>query len=281
MNAEPVGESEPLTRRRPQELLLSFLGAMVLDRDLPPISSRVLLRLLGDLGVAEAAGRATVARMTQKGLLERRQVGRTARFVLTEVGAAVLRQATARVLSPSPFAHPEGGWTLLSYSMPESRRDLRHQIRARLSWAGFGGLRDGLWIAPGHVDVSRVLAGDVFGGLGELAEAFHAQPTAGTDIARLVRRAWNVEAIRAEHERFLAAWEPDFAIGGRHLSRLTLLGADWVQLLRTDPGLPAEYLPDDWPAARSAHTYRARYEALEPQADESLRRLVASDASRR
>jgi DNA-binding transcriptional regulator PaaX len=281
MNAEPVDESEPLTRRRPQQLLLSFLGAMVLDRDLPPISSRVLLHLLGDLGVAEAAGRATLARMARKGLLERRQVGRTARYVLTEQGAGLLRQAKARVFSPSPFAHPEGSWTLLSYSMPESRRDLRHQIRARLSWAGFGGLRDGLWIAPGYVDVSQVLAGDVFDGLGELAEAFHAQPTAGTDVARLVRRAWNVEAIRAEHERFLAAWEPDLAIEGRHLSRLTLLGADWLQLLRTDPGLPAEYLPDDWPAARSARTYRTRFDAFEPPADEWLRRLVASDARRR
>jgi DNA-binding transcriptional regulator PaaX len=281
MSAERVGDSEPLARRRPQQLLLSFLGALILDHDVPSIGSRIFLHLLGDLGVAEAAGRATLARMTRKGLLERRQVGRTARYELTEGGADTLRQAKVRVLSPAPFAHPEGGWTLLSYSMPESRRDLRHQIRARLSWAGFGGLRDGLWIAPGHVDVSQVLAGDVFDGLGELAEAFHAQPTSGTDLARLIHRAWDVPAIRSEHERFLAAWEPDDAAEGRPLSRLTLLGADWLQLLRTDPGLPAEHLSNDWPAERSAQVYRKRYDALEAPAEEWLRRLIAADARRR
>jgi phenylacetic acid degradation operon negative regulatory protein len=71
------------------------------------------------------------------------------------------------------------------------------------------------------------------------------------------------------------------AVEGQPLSRLTLLGADWLQLLRTDPGLPAEHLPDAWPAARSAQVYRKRYDALEPLAEEWLRRLITVDARRR
>jgi phenylacetic acid degradation operon negative regulatory protein len=281
VSAEPVGERASPTPRRPQQLLLSLLGALVLDRDLPAIGSRVFLHLLGELGVTEAAGRATLARMSRKGILERLQDGRTARYSVTESGADMLREARERVFSPTPFTHPEASWTLLSYSMPESRRDLRHQVRARLTWAGFRGLRDGLWIAPGRVDVARVLAGEVFHEVDELAEAFYAQPTPDTDVARLVHRAWDVDAIRAEHQRFLAAWEPEDAVEGPPLARLTLLGADWLQLLRTDPGLPAEHLPGDWPATRSAKTYRARFDALEPPADDRLRRLISSDALRR
>ena len=283
MSAAPADESAPPGRRRPQQLLLSFLGAQVLDHDVPAVGSRVFLQLLGDLGVAEAAGRATLARMTRKGLLERRQEGRTARYVLTATGESTLRQAKGRVASTTPFTRPAGDWTLLSYSMPESRRDLRHRIRARLVWAGFGGLRDGLWIAPGQVDVSGLLTGLAVDGLDGLAEAFLARPAPGTDVGGLVHRAWDVAAIRAEHERFLARWEhtDDDARGGTAMSRLTLLGADWLQLLRTDPGLPAEHLPADWPAARSARAYSARFDALHPPADEWLRRLVAADARRR
>lgn len=179
-------------RRAPQQLLFSFLGSLVLDRGHPPISSRVFLHLLEDLGVAEAAGRATLARMTRKGLLARTREGRTARFSLTPWAEDLLREATPRVTSHAPFTHPGGEWTLLSYSMPESRRDLRHQIRARLIWAGFGGLRDGLWIAPGRVDIDAIFDGPEYAGLAELADAFYSVPVEGTDVPRLLHRAWDV-----------------------------------------------------------------------------------------
>ncbi|MFV2178932.1 PaaX family transcriptional regulator C-terminal domain-containing protein [Actinomadura sp. LOL_016] len=275
-------ETGPRPRRRaPQQLLLSFLGSMVLDRGHPPIGSRVFLHLLGDLGVAEAAGRATLARMARKGLLHRVREGRTARFTLTPRAERLLREATARVRSAEPFTPPGDAWTLLSYSMPESRRDLRHQIRARLIWAGFGGLRDGLWIAPGRVDIATIFDGPEFAGLAGLADAFHSVPAASTDVPKLLRRAWDVPAIRAEHDAFISTWTADRARAGRPLTRLTLLGADWLQLLRTDPGLPAAHLADDWPAAVSAALYRERYDALEPEAFAQLRDLLGEDAGRR
>ena len=60
---------------RPQSLLLSFFGALVVDFDLPPMPSMVLLDLLADLGVTEGAARATLTRLTQRGLLARRPGG--------------------------------------------------------------------------------------------------------------------------------------------------------------------------------------------------------------
>ncbi|TDC60544.1 transcriptional regulator [Actinomadura sp. GC306] len=282
MTAGHAASPPPRPRvRAPQRLVFSFLGSLVLDRGYPPIGSRVFLHLLGDLGVAEPAARATLARMTRRGLLTRVREGRTARFSLTPLAADLLRAAKPRVDSPAPFTHPDGEWTLLSYSMPESRRDLRHQIRARLVWAGFGGLRDGLWIAPGRVDIAAVFHGPEFAGLADLVDAFHSVPLEGTDMPRLLRRAWDVAAIRAEHEWFIATWTRDRAQGGNALTRLTVLGADWLQVLRTDPGLPAEHLPDGWPSAESAALYRERVAALAPDAAGELRLLLEADAARR
>lgn len=276
------GQAEGVRRnRRPQQLLLSFLGSLVLDCDCPPLSTRVFLHVLEDLGVAEAAARATLARMTRKGLLQRAQAGRTARFSLTPAAEKLLRQAKERVNATQPFAHCDGEWTLLSYSMPESRRDLRHQIRARLAWAGFGGLRDGLWIAPGRVDIAEVFAGEQFAEVAGVADAFLAAPMSGTDVSTLLRKAWDIDMIRSEHEAFIAAWTPDRGRKGRWISRLTLLGADWLQLLRTDPGLPAAHLPEDWPAPDSARLYRERFDELEPHASAWLRELLTSDVGRR
>jgi len=132
--------------------------------------------------------------------------------------------------------------------------------------------------------VSRLFDGSVAEGLDGLADAFHAEPAPGIDVERMVQRAWDVTAIRAEHERFLATWEREeegHDTGGWAMSRLTLLGADWLQLLRTDPGLPAEHLPSGWPADRSARAYSARSSRLRPLADEWLRRLLVTDVRRR
>jgi len=74
LDREPSSGPAP---HRPQSLLLSFLGALVVDFPVPPLPSMVLLDLLADLGVSEAAARATLKRMAQRGLLTRGQVGRT------------------------------------------------------------------------------------------------------------------------------------------------------------------------------------------------------------
>ncbi|MGY1652596.1 PaaX family transcriptional regulator [Geodermatophilus sp. SYSU D01119] len=271
-DAPGPGPASPGTHR-PQSLLLSFFGALVLDAGLPPLPSATLLDLMADLGVAEAAGRATLKRMTQRGLLSRGQVGRTAEYTLTPLAEDVLREATGRVDSPTPFEHPEGEWTLLSYSVPESRRDLRHRVRARLTWAGFGGLRDGLWIAPGRVDVAAVLGRSDLAGVTGLADAFAARALPGTDVDRLVHRAWDVPAVRTAHLRFVETWSRPPAVAGS-LAQLTLLGADWLSLLRTDPGLPAGQLGPDWPAATSTATYRRVSTGLGPAARAALERSL-------
>ena len=272
---EPVVDGAQLSAaaHRPQSLLLSFLGALVLDADLPPLPSAILLDLLADLGVAEAAGRATLKRMTQRGLLSRGQVGRTAEYGLTPLAEDVLREASRRVTSPAPFEHPEGEWTLLSYSVPESRRDLRHRVRARLTWAGFGGLRDGLWIAPGTVEVAAVLGRSDLADVAELADAFAARALPGTDVDRLVHRAWDVPAVQDAHGWFIDTWSRPPQVSGS-LAQLTLLGADWLWLLRTDPGLPAAHLGPDWPAPVSSATYRRVFDGLEPAARAALARAL-------
>ncbi len=101
----------------------------------------------------------------------------------------------------------------------------------------------------------------------------------GTDMDGVVRRAWDVPAVRREHERFLAAWTHRPPVDG-DLARVTLLGADWLRLLRTDPGLPARHLGPGWPAPESAALYQRTYRALEPGARDALRRM-GSDALRR
>ncbi|MET4923057.1 PaaX family transcriptional regulator C-terminal domain-containing protein [Streptomyces sp. PSRA5] len=263
-------------RRRPQQLLLALLGTFVVDRRDEPVASRVFIHLLGNLGVGEMATRATLSRMVDKDLLEKRKEGRTALFGLTGSAERMLRDAGERVRSRTPFTPSEDTWTLFTFSLPESRREVRDQLRARLVWAGFGCLRDGLWIAPGRADLDRVVSGTPLAEAVAESGGFLAQPLPSTPMAAFVERAWDLTALRAEHDHFQRRWSTSRTPEGNAATQLTSLTADWLHLLRTDPGLPARHLPADWPSAKSSDIYRQLRGRLEKAAYTAFDELVAS-----
>nr|WP_243843626.1 PaaX family transcriptional regulator C-terminal domain-containing protein [Microbacterium endophyticum] len=259
---------------------MSFFGEYLVDEYVGPIRASVVIAVLEQAGVAAPATRATLDRLVQSGLLLRERSGREIMFSLTEHATAVLREATDRVRSPEiGIAHDEG-WTLVTFSIPEEKRQLRHRLRATLAWEGFAPLRDGLWLAPGEVDLEsslEPLRSDL--PIGSLA-AFYAHELAGFSIAESVRTAWDIDAIRAAHEEFIAEWSdapplPDGVGTPASLARLAMLVADWLALQRVDPRLPVEYLDDHWPAARSFELYRRRRSELKLAANAEFDVLVA------
>ncbi|MFF3123651.1 PaaX family transcriptional regulator C-terminal domain-containing protein [Streptomyces sp. NPDC057908] len=62
-----------------------------------------------------------------------------------------------------------------------------------------------------------------------------------------------------------------------------LLHTDWLELVRDAPYLPAEHLPDDWPAARAEELFRELARRCEPGAsriaDEMLDRIDLADGA--
>lgn len=267
-------------RFKPQDLLLALGGALILDRYEDPLPTRVFLDVLGSLGVSDDATRSVLTRLTERGLLIRHQDGRVASYGLTPRSRRILQEGRERVQAPEPFHQSSEDWTLLSFSLPETQRDIRNRLRSRLTWAGFGCLRDGLWIAPGRVDLDSITTvGAEVGGL--QIDGFVASPTPGTDVSRFVRRAWDLDALRWEHEEFLHRWDRPLPRDGDPLASFTLLGAHWIRLLRVDPVLPQRHLGEDWPGRRSAAVYRTVLAVLEAPARDAFADLVRDARAKR
>jgi phenylacetic acid degradation operon negative regulatory protein len=293
-----TGESDAAERgrgmrsRQPKQLLLAFFGEHVVDQDVPPLRASALIEVLEGAGVAAPATRATLDRMVRRGLLARERRGREILFSLTVEGASVLREATERVRGPQPFAPHGEGWTLVTFTVPEQQRTLRHRLRSALTWEGFAPLRDGLWLAPGEVDLASALEPlRVDLPAGSLT-AFHAHELPGFAMADSARSAWDLEHIRDDHLAFIDTWSDPAADAeaGNALAARAMLVADWLALLRADPRLPRQFLGADWPADRSFEVYwtwrrrleaasTVEFEAIAAQAPLSARSVPAGRPS--
>lgn len=257
--------AQPAAGIRPQTLMLTFLGNAVLGRDIAVFSGSYMA-VMDRLGVSEQATRSTLSRMVRRGLLARHRRGRKMYFGLTPRAAAVLSEGKHRLWHTGAVNQDgERRWTLLGFSVPETRRDDRHQLRSRLRWAGFGLLRSGLWIAPGIVDVTAVVADQR---LLDHVLVFHAQPAEPSDIGQMVRDAYDLQAIAARYHEFLQRWGVPRPLPAApdDLARLLWLVSEWLLLLRDDPRLPLRHLPDDWPAVAAEALFRRRHAELQPQA---------------
>jgi phenylacetic acid degradation operon negative regulatory protein len=267
---------------RPQALLLTVLGRHLLEREGLAVGAGTFIAVLERLGVSEQAARSTLTRMVRRGLLNRQQHGRRAYFSLTRGSRALLLEGRERIFAPAPVRQRwDGEWTLLSFSIPESRRDERHRLRARLAWNGFGLLRDGLWIAPGRSEVGRLIA-DL--GLEKHVDVFAARALAPTDVAELVERAWDLDDLRGRYGAFTSRWRGQRAPAppGDLATQIALI-TEWRHIIREDPLLPADYLPADWPAleaARLFHRLHGRYSPGAARTFASLLDAVVADDRR-
>ncbi|BCL26404.1 PaaX family transcriptional regulator C-terminal domain-containing protein [Streptomyces aurantiacus] len=282
---------------RPQSLMLSFLGDQVLGRDVCVYSGSVI-DVFGRAGVGEHATRSTLTRMVGRGLLRRQREGRRMYFGLTERSEAVLRDGERRIWEAGAVNRRwDGTWTLLGFSLPESWQRQRHDLRARLTWSGFGPLFGGLWIAPGEADVSGLVAEL---GLSAHVKIFRAHADAGMDIDAMVEETWELGELATHYEAFVDRWqhwehregkedrktmEPaadevsPFSAGRGEppLAALALrlrLSTEWLQVIRRDPRLPVEHLPDDWPAEQAEKTFKTVYTRLTPPAQEAAEHLL-------
>ncbi len=242
-----------------RSLLLTVLGEYVRPAGLP-VWTAALVRSLALLGVAEKAARQALARTAAEGWIASARRGRVAQWELTAAGQRLLTDGARRIYSLGPDAAPwHGRWLVLLAGQPEA--GLRHQLRTRLSWAGFGALPGGVWISPDpgrEPEAARIL--DELGLAGTAISFVAGQGGIGARHD-LVARAWDLRAVQSRYRDFLrafAALEP--LTDADALAAQTMLVHEWRRFPFLDPGLPRDLLPPGWPGAEAAALFRTRHE---------------------
>ncbi|WP_224404061.1 PaaX family transcriptional regulator C-terminal domain-containing protein [Pseudonocardia sp. ICBG1034] len=217
---------------------------------------RGLVALMGAVEVPESTVRVVVTRLRKQGWLASRREGRETVYALTDAAWTLLNEGRERIFhrAQGPW---DGQWHMVLYSVPESERGLREQLRKKLAWFGFGPLSAGVWVSP-HDRTALIRA------------EFAAEPAVQLDVFRsrsagsaadrdIAGRSWDLPELDRAYAELLRTYRPRLAgyragelHGAAALVERMRLVQDYRRFPFHDPDLPPELLPERW-SGRQAH----------------------------
>ena len=194
-----------------------------------------LIRLTADFDIKEPTVRVALTRMVSAGDLVR-----------SEDGYRLSDRLLARQRRQDDAINPrlgtwDGTWRTLVITSVGTDARARAALRTTLQDNRFGELREGVWLRPDNLDT--VLPDEV---LHRGRELF----SRDDDPADLAARLWDLMGWKRFGHELLDEMSSAADIPGQFA-----VAAAMVRHLLTDPVLPGELLPDDWPGAALRQAY--------------------------
>jgi len=194
-----------------------------------------LLSLTSDFGIRESTVRVALTRMVASGDLVR-----------SEDGYRLSDRLLARQRRQDDAINPrrrswDGMWTTLVITSVGTDPRTRAALRNALQEKRFAELREGVWMRPDNVSVEL---GDAVSERVRLLRAYDEAPV------ELAARLWDLSGWASAGREMLTALAESRDVPGRFV-----IAAAIVRHLLSDPVLPDELLPEDWPGAALRTAY--------------------------
>jgi phenylacetic acid degradation operon negative regulatory protein len=256
----------------PSESLLSTRTLVLgMIDDAGRLDAGLLYDVARGCGMTDQQVRLCLRRLVAEGLLSH-DGGRGRKAVFTAVdgnAAAILpemeyvRLAYRQDAGQAPW---DGVWHLAAFSVPESRRHARDELRRHLRFLGGAAAGGGLYVCANDWDqtvsdeANRLGAGEEL----TLARTGDLQVGGITDPRALASRLWPLDTLAADWTAFgrrLADRRVSAADDRDRLGAAFATAVEFSQIMERDPLLPPELLPPSWPGAES----RAAMLDVEPE----------------
>jgi phenylacetic acid degradation operon negative regulatory protein len=244
-----------------------------------------LIELLGLFGLSGQAVRSTLSRVSRKGWLKSRKLGRNSYYSLTPQSVQLLEEGAVRIFQPrhDPW---DGQWHLLTYSIPESKRHLRRRLRRRLIWLGFGALNHAAWISPRdqRAGVEQAVKGLR---VAPYVELFSGEHWGFSSDEEIVARGWDLERLNEYYATFIDRYRPllhecqarldsgDSLTPQECFKQRFTLVHEYRSSPYVDPNLPGELLPDDWWGESAAGLFQEYRDLLAGEAEAFVDSVLA------
>lgn len=225
-----------IKERRTKILLALFFLS---DVQFSPVTFDKQKELIFDLSFNQKT-RGTLSALVREGLVEKSTPENT--YILTEKGFAELCLTfPAFRYMKNPW---DGKWRILSYEIPEKKRELRDRLRREVAGWGLGPWHRSFWLTPHPIT----------GNLKELVsqkeeeqyvQAFEADHVFGNREI-LIEKVWGKSDLDRKYRELFKRWHSILSSEGDKNDKFRKVVSEYVGILKTDPGLPVELIGQSW-----------------------------------
>ncbi|WP_166970041.1 PaaX family transcriptional regulator [Brevibacterium atlanticum] len=273
----------PQPALRHQDLIITLFGLYARPpRDRIRIAK--LVQMMGDLGYDAPGVRSAVSRLKSKGILVAEKFDRQAVYSIDPSMAETIDEGDVRIFADTR-PDSSGQWALATFTVPESQRSLRHQIRSSLSRLGFGIAGQGVWIAPAaNLHEAEVVLRRR--GLDDYVDFFVGAYSDEEQLATRIGQWWDLEELNSRFDPFLAAYVPDEKTWDKWLDEAAATERDafrmyvpmltmWRELPYSIPPLPPEFVPSGWNGPRVRTLFYTAHRRLSASAERYVEQVLS------
>ncbi len=138
----------------------------------------------------------------------------------------------------------DGKWRVISYEIPEKKREIRDRLRREMQGWGLGPWHRSFWLTP-HPILTTLKALTAQKEEKCYIQAFEADHTFG-DRDILIEKVWGKTALDKSYRELFKKWHEVLSSNDEKIDKFKKVISEYIVLLRQDPGLPKELIGDSW-----------------------------------
>ncbi|MFA5770081.1 MAG: PaaX family transcriptional regulator C-terminal domain-containing protein [Patescibacteria group bacterium] len=230
-----------IKERRTKILLALYLLS---DVEFASISLDEKIQKIFDLSLNQKT-RGTLSGIIKEGLIEKSQItssNNQNQYKLTNQGFLEL-------CLEFPFFRFQrekwnGKWRIISYEIPEKKREIRDRLRREMQGWGLGPWHRSFWLTPHPIlPTLKLLTSQKEEE--KYIQAFEADHTFG-DREFLIEKVWGKSNLDKSYRELFKKWHEILSSGDEKVDKLRKVIGEYINLLRQDPGLPKELIGESW-----------------------------------
>ncbi len=135
-------------------------------------------------------------------------------------------------------------WRIISYEIPESKREIRDRLRREMQGWGLGPWHRSFWLTP-HPVINKLK--DLVSQKEEekYIQAFEADYAFG-DREILIEKVWEKTNLDKKYRELFKKWHDILSSNEEKNDKFKKIITEYIVLLRQDPGLPKELIGESW-----------------------------------
>lgn len=247
--------------------LLTIIRVVMLERS-DAVWTSTLIRAMAACGIQERNARQTINRVSERGIIASEKVGARAKWRVTDEGRKLIEKGQMRAARFNGIQENwDGQWLVVICSVPETEREKRRRFRGRMELNGFGSYSPSVFVST-HLEKEPVV-NEVLSDLGLMDGALVLKGRPGETVGNetLLNRAWDIESLRENHRFFIDMLkDTDATTDEEKFAAFVETERAWFYVAFTDPELPIDLLPGNWPCKKAKQMYGMKYAEWRPAA---------------